>query len=102
MLDVSRVRGGAASAFLAAAAGAAGLVAIALFFSVGQPFGTINDLAGLVMVGALVPVMLAHYELGGAVPLWPARPSLAGGAAAVVGSVLLAATFVCALSTVAV
>src|SRR5436305_14450493 len=100
MLDVSRVRGGAASAFLAAAAGAAGLVAIALFFTVGQPFGTINDLAGLVMVAALAPVMLAHYELGGPVPLWPARLSLAGGIGAAVGWALLQAGFVGGLYSV--
>src|SRR4051794_3693139 len=99
-MDTTRVRGGAMGALLVAVAGAVGLLAIALFFAVGQPFGTINDLAGLVMVGALAPVMLAHYELGGPVPLWPARLSLAGGIAAVVGWVLLQLTFVFAVSTV--
>jgi hypothetical protein len=100
MLDVSRVRRGAASAFVVAAAGAAGLVAIALFFSVGQPFGTINDLLGLVMIAGLGPVMLAHYELGGPVPLWPARVSLGGGIAAVAGWAVLQAGFVLGLYTV--
>jgi hypothetical protein len=100
MLDVSRVRRGAASAFLAAVAGAVGLVAIGLFFTVGQPFGTVNDLAGLVMVAALAPVMLAHYELGGVVPLWPARLSLGAGVAAVVGWALLQAAFVVGTYTV--
>src|SRR3954464_4254255 len=99
-MDTTRVRGGAMGALLVAVAGAVGLLAIALFFAAGQPFGTINDLAGLVMVGALAPVMLAHYELGGPVPLWPARLSLAGGLAAVVGWVLLQGAFVLAGSTV--
>jgi hypothetical protein len=60
----------------------------------GQPFGTINDGLLLVMVAALLPVMLAHYELGGVVPLWPARLSLVGASAAVVAWVVIQAAFV--------
>ena len=78
MIDRTRVSNGATAAMVAATAGAVGLVAIILFFAVGQPFGALNDLAGLVMLGSLAPVMLAHYELGGVVPLWPARLSLGG------------------------
>jgi hypothetical protein len=60
-------------------AGVAGVVAfvlIVLFFTVGQPFGTLNDIALLVMTLALGPVMLAFYELGGRTPLLPARLAL--------------------------
>jgi hypothetical protein len=78
-----RVLDGASGALWAAIAGGIALVAIGLFFSVGQPFGTINDIALVVMTLSLGPVMLAHYELGGIVPLWPARLSLGGAVAAV-------------------
>lgn len=84
MLDVTRVRRGATAALVAAIAGVVALVAIGLFFAIGQAFGTINDVALLVMTLALLPMMLAHYELGGVVPLWPARLSLAGAGFAVV------------------
>ena len=94
MLDVARVRRGATAALTSAVAGALGLAAIALFFSVGGPFGTINDALGLVMVAALAPVMLAHYELGGVVPLWPARLSLAGAVLAVAAFAALQVLFV--------
>jgi len=77
-----RVIGGASGASWAAIAGGIALVAIGLFFWIGQPFGTINDIALLVMTLSLGPVMLAHYELGGVVPLWPARLSLGGAVAA--------------------
>src|SRR5262245_52202552 len=82
-MNEGRVRRGATGALVAAAAGVVAVITIALFFSVGQPFGTLNDTALLVMTVALAPVMLAHYELGGIVPLWPARLSLAGSLAAV-------------------
>lgn len=88
-MNVERVIGGASGAFWVAIAGVVALVAIALFFTVGQPFGTINDIALIVMTLSLGPVMLAHYELGGIVPLWPARLSLAGSVAAAAGWSLL-------------
>ena len=94
MPNRSRVEAGARGAVVSAASGAVGLVAIALFFTVGQPFGTINDLAGLVMIGSLPFVMLAHYELGGPVPLWPARLSLGGAMLAVGGWAILQVAFV--------
>ena len=77
-MNVYRVLGGASGALWAAVAGVVALVTIGLFYWVGQPWGTINDIAYLVMILSLGPVMLAHYELGGVVPLWPARLSLAG------------------------
>ncbi len=68
---------------MAAVAGLVALVMITLFFSVGQPFGTLNDVSLLVMTLAIAPVMLAFYELGGRTPIGPARISLAAGVAAV-------------------
>ena len=93
-MNMDRVVGGASGALWVAIAGAVALVAILLFFTVGQPFGTINDIALIVMVLSLGPVMLAHYELGGIVPLWPARLSLAGAVAAAAGWSLLQLAFV--------
>ena len=51
-----------------AGAGLVALVTIGLFFWIGQPWGTINDLALLVMTAALAPLMLAFWELGGLTP----------------------------------
>ena len=99
-MNTERVRAGARAAMVVAVAGAVGLVAIGLFFAVGQPFGTINDFAGLVMIGSLQPVMLAHYELGGPVPLWPARLSLTGATLAVAGWAIIQVAFVLGLFTV--
>ena len=82
-MNVYRVTGGASGARWVAIAGVLALVTIGLFYWIGQPWGTINDIAYLVMTLSLGPVMLAHYELGGVVPLWPARLSLAGAIAVV-------------------
>src|SRR5437762_1084080 len=94
MINEARVARGASAAFVAAAAGGLGLAAVLLFLTIGQPFGTINDLLGLAMIVALQPMMLAHYELGGVVPLWPARLSLAGATLAVAGWAVLQILFV--------
>jgi hypothetical protein len=56
------------AAYVVVAAAVVGLVTIALFFSIGQPWGTLNDLSLLVMTLALAPLMLAFYELGGLTP----------------------------------
>lgn len=99
MINRGRVAAGATGATIAAVAGVVALVAIGLFFSIGQPFGTLNDLALLVMTVSLLPVMLAHYELGGIVPLWPARLSLAGSALAVAGWAIVQATMILGVVT---
>ena len=99
MVNRSRVSNGAAAALVAAASGAIALVAIVLFFAFGQPFGTVNDLALLAMTMSLQPAMLAHYELGEIVPLWPARLSLAGATIAVAGWALIQLSFVAGLVT---
>ena len=62
------LRAAAAAAYVVAGAAVVGLVTIALFFWIGQPWGTINDTALLVMTLAMAPLMLAFYELGGATP----------------------------------
>src|SRR5260221_6593057 len=79
-----RVGRAAQAAYVASVAGLVALVTIALFFSIGQPWGTLNDIALLVMTLAIAPMMLGSYELGGVTPLWPARLSLAGGIGGVV------------------
>lgn len=56
------------AAYVVAGAGLVALITIGLFFSIGQPWGTINDLSLLVMTLALAPLMLAFYELGGVTP----------------------------------
>ena len=55
--------------YAVAAAGVLGLASLWLTQSAGNPSGTVNDLALLVMVGAIAPLMLAFYELGGRTPL---------------------------------
>ena len=69
----------AIAADVVAGAAVVGLVTIALFFWIGQPWGTINDLALLVMTLALAPLMLAFYELGGWTPTPLARIAQASG-----------------------
>src|SRR5512142_2781486 len=99
MLNRERVVAGASGAVWVAIAGAIALLAIGLFFAIGQPFGTINDIALLVMTLSLGPVMLAHYELGGVVPLWPARLSLAGATGAVAGWSIVQAAMILGFAT---
>ena len=50
------------------AAGLVALVSILLFIWFGQPFGTFNDLARIVMTAAIPFLMLAFWELGGLTP----------------------------------
>jgi hypothetical protein len=62
------VRRAATAAYVAAAAGLMAAVTIILFFAIGQPFGTLNDTALLVMTAAIPFLMLAFWELGGRTP----------------------------------
>ncbi len=59
---------GSAAAYVVAAAGAVGLVTAVLSMAAGLPWQTLNDLALLVLVAALPPLMLSFYELGGLTP----------------------------------
>ena len=81
-LIVARVERAAVAARIAAVAGLIALVLLVPFFAIGQPFGTLNDVALIVEILAIAPMMLGSYELGGVTPLWPARLSLAGGVGA--------------------
>jgi uncharacterized membrane protein YjfL (UPF0719 family) len=81
-LIVARVERAAVAARIAAIAGAIALVLLIAFYAIGQPFGTLNDIALIVETLAIAPMMLGSYELGGVTPLWPARLSLAGGVGA--------------------
>ena len=69
----------ATAAYVVAGAAVVGLITIGLFFWIGQPWGTINDVALLMMTLALAPLMLAFYELGGWTPTALARFAQASG-----------------------
>jgi hypothetical protein len=60
-------------------AGLVALVTIGLFFAIGQPWGTINDLALIVMTGAVPVLMLAFWQLGGLTPTPLALTAQAAG-----------------------
>jgi hypothetical protein len=62
------VRRAVVAAYVAAAAGLVAAVTIALFFGIGQPWGTLNDVALLVMTAAIPVLMVAFWELGGLTP----------------------------------
>jgi hypothetical protein len=67
------VRRAIVGACVVGAAGIVALVTIGLFLSIGQPWGTINDLALIVMTAAIPFLMLAFWELGGLTPTPLAR-----------------------------
>lgn len=62
------VRRAAVAAYVIAAAGLVAMVTIVLFFTIGQPWGTLNDIALLVSTAATPILMLAFWELGGLTP----------------------------------
>jgi hypothetical protein len=62
------VRRAAVAGYVIGAAGLVALVTIGLFFWIGQPWGTFNDLALVVMTAAIPFLMLAFWELGGLTP----------------------------------
>jgi len=74
-----RLRWAAIGAFAIAIAGLVAIVARVAFVSIGQPFGTITDVALLIMTLGLAPVMVGCYEMGGRTPLLPARAALTTG-----------------------
>jgi hypothetical protein len=73
------VRRASIAGWVVGGAGLVALVTIGLFFWVGQPFGTINDLALIVMTAAIPFLMLAFWELGGLTPTPLAIAALASG-----------------------
>jgi hypothetical protein len=62
------LRRAAMAAYLIAAAGLVATVTIILFFAIGQPWGTLNDIALLVATAVIPLLMLAFWELGGLTP----------------------------------
>jgi len=54
----SRVANAAMAATVAGVAGILALVTIALFYALGQPWGTINDIVFVVEILAIAPLML--------------------------------------------
>src|SRR5438093_1782753 len=82
------------AAYLVTCAAVVALVTIGLFFWVGQPWGTINDLSLLVMTLALSPFMLAYYELGGWTPTPLAQAAQALGWIAVLSWCVIQALMV--------
>ena len=67
------VRRAIVGACVVGAAGIVALVTIGLFLSIGQPWGTVNDLALIAMTAAIPFLMLAFWELGGLTPTPLAR-----------------------------
>jgi hypothetical protein len=62
------VRRASVAGWIIGLAGLLALVALGLFFTIGQPWGTINDLLLIITIGALPVLMLAFWELGGLTP----------------------------------
>ena len=73
------IRAATIAAYVAGVAGLASAVLSALYLAAGEPWGTLIDVALLVMTGAIAPLMLAFYELGGLTPTSLARIAQAGG-----------------------
>jgi hypothetical protein len=88
------VRRAALAAYVVAAAGLVAAVTIILFFAGGQPWGTINDVALLVMTAAIAPLMLAFWELGGLTPTPLARMAQVSGWIAVAAWCVTQALFI--------
>ena len=65
---IAIVRRAITAAYLIATAGLLATVTITLYLAIGQPWGTLNDVALLVMTAALPVLMLAFWELGGLTP----------------------------------
>jgi hypothetical protein len=84
----------ALAAYVIAVGGLVVLVTIGLFFAIGEPWGTLNDLAFIVVVLAVGPLMLAFWELGGWTPTPLALVAQAAGWIAVLGWCFIHALFI--------
>jgi hypothetical protein len=74
---------GSLAGYIVGVSGAVGLVTAALSMALGPPWQTLNDLALLVLIAALAPLMLSFYELGGLTPTRLAQLAQALGWASV-------------------
>lgn len=63
MLNVALFRRAGWSAIASAILTILGLVTLILFFSRGQPWGTINDITSIILALSMLPVLLALYSL---------------------------------------
>ncbi len=63
MLNFELMRYAGWSAVVSAIATVLGLVTLIMFFSLGQPWGTINDMTSVILAFSLLPVLLALYQL---------------------------------------
>jgi hypothetical protein len=88
------VRRAVVAANLAAAAGLVAAVAIVLYFIAGEPWGTLNDIALLVMTAAIPVLMLAFWELGGLTPTPLALAAQVSGWIAAIAWCLIHALFI--------
>ena len=88
------VRRAAVAAYVIAAAGLVAMVTIILFFAIRQPWGTLNDIALLVMTAAIPLLMLAFWELGGLTPTPLALVAQASGWIAVLVWCVVHALFI--------
>ena len=82
------------AAYAAAAGGLAATLTIILFFWIGQPWGTLNDIALLVMTAAIPVLMLAFWELGGLTPTPLALAAQVSGWVAVIVWCVIHALFI--------
>ncbi|HTI29985.1 MAG TPA: hypothetical protein VL687_06480 [Methylomirabilota bacterium] len=82
------------AAYVAATAGLAATVTIILFFSIGDPWGTLNDVALLAMTAAIPVLMLAFWELGGLTPTPLALAAQVSGWIAVIVWCVIHALFI--------
>ena len=96
MAESSRriVRRAVIAAYVAAVAGLAAAVTILIFFAAGQPWGTLNDVALLVMTAAIPVLMLAFWELGGLTPTPLALAAQVSGWIAVIAWCAIHALFI--------
>jgi len=88
------VRRAAMAAYVIAAAGLVATLTIILFFAIGQPWGTLNDIALLVATLAIPPLMLAFWELGGLTPTPLALVAQLSGWVAVIAWCVTQALFI--------
>jgi len=77
------------SAYLSAAATIIGFITLILFFSEGQPFGTINDTASIFIALAILPGFFALYKLErGSNPMLSLGALVVGSVAALIAAFL--------------
>ena len=89
-MDVGTVAGW--SALVAAAATVVGAALLALFFAKGEPWGTLNDIASVVLMLATIPVAIRLAEI---------ESATAAGLAAAVAAIGIAGMLVAAAAQVA-